>query len=248
MDLRQANPEDILAKAIGLDDTISFRCKGCGKCCKNRHDLLFTPMDLHRAGRYLGRTVKELVERYCEVYLGDNSHFPMVKVTPVPPKAACPFQRGSKCVLHNAKPTVCAAYPLARITLTEEGKEPQYVLQEDVHCGADEAKPITVREFLGRNHSAEIDRSGMEWGLLMTQHAEKIYPIWQGMPKWRIPYYSLALLNLVYFSLDTAKSEADEMLRVKTELPALVDTILAATEAECAERYEALLREMASHD
>lgn len=238
MDLRK-NHEYIMDNLIGLEDKISFKCRGCGKCCKNRHDLLFTPMDLHRAGQYLGRTVKELLERYCEWYIGDSSRLPIVRVLPIPPNMACPFQRGQKCSLHNAKPTVCAAHPLARITVHESGL-PQYVLDPSVKCGQKLDTPITVREFLGRNYCVEIDQAGMIWGEIMTVAGLRIIPMWQEMPDTKKSYYGLAMLNHIYLSLDINKPLLGEMRRVRDELPAFLDKVISLSEEDAFVRYSAL--------
>ena len=33
----------MMSHKMGLDDTFRFHCKACGKCCKNREDVLLTP-------------------------------------------------------------------------------------------------------------------------------------------------------------------------------------------------------------
>lgn len=243
MDLRKQSSEYFIEHALDLDDIIDFKCKGCGKCCKNRNDLLFTPMDLHRAGQYLGRTVKELTDRYCETYIGDISHFPMARVVPIPPNAACPFQRGSKCVLHHSKPTVCAAFPLARMTGTVEDGSTKYVLNESVSCGS-KGYPMTIQEYLGRNYSEEIDQSGREWGQMLREYGELVYPIWHSLPKKAYPYYELELVNLAYYSVDIKKPIVEEIKRIHNLLPTLVRKLFEIPEYEYQEKYESLKREL----
>ena len=49
MDNRLKEIADNLDKMkIGLDDTFKFNCTMCGKCCKNREDILLTPRDLQK--------------------------------------------------------------------------------------------------------------------------------------------------------------------------------------------------------
>jgi len=99
-------------KFLELDDTISFDCKICGKCCKSRHDLILTPYDVFRLARYLTRTTEEIIRNYCEVYEGQDSRLPIVRVLPRPPDASCPFLRNRKCAVHPSKPILCRVFPL----------------------------------------------------------------------------------------------------------------------------------------
>lgn len=100
--------------ALKPGETFRFRCRQCGKCCKNREDILLNPYDLHRACSVLGISHKDFIERYCEVYVGESSRFPCVLLKPVGPEKACPLLRGNRCSVHQGKPTVCALFPLGR--------------------------------------------------------------------------------------------------------------------------------------
>ena len=65
MDLRK-DIDYVMNHKLGLDDTFQFRCKGCGKCCTHREDVLLTAYDLFRIARYFGRSPAEILSRYCE--------------------------------------------------------------------------------------------------------------------------------------------------------------------------------------
>lgn len=144
---------------LGLDDTIQFRCKACGKCCKHRDDVILTPYDLFRIARSLVRTPAEIIERYCVVYGGKDSHMPIVKIDPVPPDNTCPFLRDRKCIVHKDKPLVCAVYPLARATGPEG---PFYVLKPDVKCGGND-RTVSVRDWIGPVRNDESDEFSVLW-------------------------------------------------------------------------------------
>ena len=154
---------------LSLDDSFEFRCKACGKCCKHREDILLTPYDLFRIASYLGRTPQEIVERYCEVYEGGQSHFPVVRVLPVYPDNSCPFLRNRKCSVHAQKPVVCRVYPLARITKSDGSLGYLYNGASCKH----EPQRITVREWLGDVASAECEQAGKLWaeGILTVYSA-----------------------------------------------------------------------------
>lgn len=40
--------EQLGYEEIGLDDTFTFHCTQCGKCCIHREDILLSPKDLLR--------------------------------------------------------------------------------------------------------------------------------------------------------------------------------------------------------
>ena len=110
-------PEDITLaykNALKPGETFRFRCNQCGKCCRNREDILLNPYDLHRISSVLRVSHQDIVERYCTVYIGDTSRFPCVLLKPVGKEKACPLLKDNRCSVHKGKPTVCALYPLGR--------------------------------------------------------------------------------------------------------------------------------------
>ena len=140
---------------MGLDDKFSFKCRECGKCCKNRDDILLTARDLYNIAKYLGRTIDEIIHRYCEIYIGDSSRIPIVRLKPSGPENACPLLRYKHCIVHNAKPTVCALFPLGRaVTMPQNGAgieitediQPQYFMHPAT-CGS-QSSIYTVRNWL----------------------------------------------------------------------------------------------------
>jgi Fe-S-cluster containining protein len=158
--IKEMMPDEIMnLPKLGLDDTFDFTCKACGKCCKHREDILLTPYDLFRIAADLHRTPKEIIERYCEVYEGGTSHFPVVRAVPVPPDNSCPFMRNRKCSIHAKKPVVCRVYPLARM-FTEEG-ESRYLFN-GAGCKHD-PKTVTVREWIGDISTEESETAGRLW-------------------------------------------------------------------------------------
>jgi Fe-S-cluster containining protein len=144
---------------LDMEDTFLFRCKACGKCCKNRKDIIFTPYDVYRLARFLGRTPQEIIERYCEIYEGEHTYMPVVWLKPVPPYDACPFLRGKKCSVHAAKPCVCRVFPLMRAyTVTGEA---QYYLTDS--CHSEGAAQIKVKDWIWDFGSEESNQVGRYW-------------------------------------------------------------------------------------
>ena len=173
--IRDMSAEEIQSlQYLGLDDSFEFKCKECGKCCKNRHDILLTPYDLYRVAGFLGRTPQEFLERYCDVYEGHSSHFPVVRILPIAPDNVCPFLRNKKCVLHARKPVVCRVYPLSRVFIDGDTR---------YHFGGagckHEPKSITVREWIADVASEESEQAAQRWGetvqtLLPLLHPDKL--------------------------------------------------------------------------
>ena len=146
-------------KMLTLDDSFIFNCKACGKCCKNRHDIILTPYDMFRIAQHFGRTTLDIFKRYCEVYEGDQSHLPVVRLLPVPPENSCPFLHKRKCRIHERKPVICRVYPLARII----GESVIGYYLHAVTCNHN-PQSITVREWIGDVASEEAEHAGQLWG------------------------------------------------------------------------------------
>jgi Fe-S-cluster containining protein len=140
---------------LGLDDTFRFKCRGCGKCCKNREDIILTSRDLFNIAKELGRSTSDIIDRYCDVYTGESSRVPIVRLNPTGPEKTCPLNLDKRCVVHRAKPVVCAMFPLGRAYVNPEGKpdicdegkiEPRYFVQSG-SCGSQE-RVQSVRTWL----------------------------------------------------------------------------------------------------
>lgn len=140
---------------IGVDETFKFHCTMCGKCCINREDILLSPRDIYNMSKELGIKPEELFERYCEVYVGPGSRVPIVRLKPRGSVKRCPLLKNRKCMVHKAKPTVCAMFPIGRCLMATNPKEGlnditqsqmQYIFSNP-GCG-DGSETQTVREYL----------------------------------------------------------------------------------------------------
>lgn len=168
--------EELERYTIGLDDTFRFHCTACGKCCINREDILLNPHDLYRIAKYLNSTTLDVYRSYCESYIGSNSHVPIVRLKPKGHVKRCPFLKDRKCVVHDAKPGVCAIYPLGRymkidsIEYTQgsiENPIVQYLLQP-AECG-DNSKVHTVREWLSGFNIDLEDQAFVRWHQVISK-------------------------------------------------------------------------------
>lgn len=156
MDQRlKAIAENFDKMKIGPDTPFKFHCTQCGKCCINREDIMLNPFDLFRASKELEMTPQDFVKTYCDTYLGETSRIPIVRIQPRGTIKRCPLLKDRKCSIHNAKPTVCALFPIGRAFRIEAGKLDEKPIATDQieyifnapHCG-DNSETHTVREWL----------------------------------------------------------------------------------------------------
>lgn len=158
---------------LGLDDTFQFHCKACGRCCKNREDIILSSFDVYRLARYFGRSMKDIVDRYCDVAVGASTCLPIVSLCMQPPKRACPFLRNKRCGVHSVKPSNCRMYPLARIY---ELDKPAKFYQIDASCHHD-AEPLTVRNWIAEFADDEIGQIGRLWNDVCIPLSASFNPI-----------------------------------------------------------------------
>jgi hypothetical protein len=208
-------PEEILnIPLLGLDDTFPFACKTdngevCGKCCRNRHDLLLTAYDVFRLARHFKCETSEIIKKYCTVYEGQDSKLPVVKVVTKSHNDTCPFLRKGRCSLHfsDCKPILCRCFPLAKISI-HDGKRGYY--HGDLpSCGVPGGQSV-VRDWVGDAASEEANAASDAW----TEMIGKTVPILQKLSKGKSsahqhPDFYIAFM-LMYLNYDIDKDFAEQ--------------------------------------
>lgn len=128
--------QDIYAglNLIERGETFRFKCRACGKCCKNRNDVILTSHDLFRMAKELKKGIRDVIQTYCHSYIGSDSSIVIVTIQGVGANETCPFLSGKRCSLHNQKPSRCALFPLGRVYDIRDGRV-RYFLQ-NVRCGS----------------------------------------------------------------------------------------------------------------
>lgn len=192
---------------LGADDTFKFSCKQCGKCCINREDILLNAQDVYRLSKELRMKPLDMINEYGEVYIGSSSRVPIVRLRPRGFIRRCRFLKDRKCSVHQAKPTVCAMYPLGRAMVFKnaEGEQPDYMTGEiqfiinNHDCGTDETH--TVREWFADFGIELDDLFYRKWNQAITRLSSIIYRAEDKSPDstvemmWNLAY---ALLYLHY--------------------------------------------------
>ena len=130
---------------LGKDDTFNFGCKQCGQCCRNREDILLNPLDLFKIAKHLNKSIKDIMDEYCEFYEGSVSRIPIVRIKPREYRQTCPFSDRGRCIIHAQKPAVCALFPLSRISNVQENDF--YYVVQPATCG-NMNQTQTVRQWL----------------------------------------------------------------------------------------------------
>ena len=181
--------ENLDSLKIGLDETFKFNCTMCGKCCINREDILLKPKDLFVACKELSLKPQEFIQKYCECYVGDSSGLPIVRLKPVGENKRCPMLQGSRCAIHNAKPEVCAMFPIGRCISIDKNElensdkisEIVYINQK-VNCG-DKRATHTVREWLNKFNIPVDDEYFIEWHKVVSSMALDIQELEKYTPE-----------------------------------------------------------------
>ena len=206
-DLFQGFAENPDKYMIGLDDTFQFKCRGGGKCCKQRDDILLGAKDLFEIAKHFGKQPKEILKEYCEYYIGSGSRIPIVHLRPQGINYACPFLIGKRCEIHDVKPAVCALYPLGRTILIDPNTnnyKTGYLLQP-AQCGSI-TRTYTVRRWLERFNIPVEDEYFVTWSFTMLY---KVSTFIRDMEK-KVPMEDLLpveeiILNLAYLNYDISR-------------------------------------------
>lgn len=140
---KEAIMDDLKNRRMNLDDEFYYGCMQCGSCCHDI-DIILNPYDLYRLAKYLGLSTEEVIMKYCLWHIGENSKLPVVWLE-FTEDGACPFLKQNRCAVQEAKPFVCAAYPLGRAYLPEEDKI--VYIRQNTQCGLPYKKQ-TVREWI----------------------------------------------------------------------------------------------------
>lgn len=233
--------EELEQNLMNSDSTFKFKCRQCGKCCKNQHTIIFSAWDVFRIAKKIGKTPLAVIKEYTEVYIGPQSRIPIVHLLMQGKKNACPFLSDKgRCAVHDVKPAVCALYPLGRVILNKNSGEAlnhdssniiQYVMSG--HCGSAK-KTHTVREWLSSFGIPENDEFFFLWtgvqlrlGMIIRELEGKKIPPSALKPIWNVIFAKL------YRDYDTEQEfmpqfqrNADKLLRDIPELQKKLEAVL----------------------
>lgn len=182
-------------------DTFQFGCDMCGNCCRRRSEpILMTGADLFRVAQAIGTSVEGILPKNFEGYVGNDSHVPLY-VLAERLDGSCRFLRKGQCMIHQAKPAVCALYPLGRIFNVQTGTFHYFVNTDRCHPGQPEGRIWTLEEWLDTFHIRETETMTMAWHNLMNS----LVQVTHKMPKEAICGDLLDALHYeLYLGYDTS--------------------------------------------
>lgn len=224
---------------IGVDEPFKFHCTQCGKCCINREDILLTPRDLYNIAKELELYPADVVERYCEVYVGQDSRIPIVRILPRGTVKRCPLLKDRKCSVHRAKPAVCAMFPIGRSIMLDAGKQSLTEITADQvgyiftdpQCG-DDAETHTVREWLGAFGIPLEDAFFLCWNRVVGEVGNFIRKVEkQFSPKTMEMLWTSVYVGL-YLSYDMKKEFLPQFEDNASKLVSIIKNLEACKEGE----------------
>ena len=207
------------------EGTFRFGCNCCGHCCKERGDILLTAYDIMRLQKYLDISFKELLITYCEMYVGKDSGLPIIRLRT---DARCPFLFHNKCFVQDAKPTVCALFPLGRIY---DGKKVRYFIQEN-HCGTG-AEEHSLREWL-EQLGTDNESCCILWGELLKEGVEIVKQVKEQSDELKelILSFMVSLMYDDYDSKGNPISQIQERIDMIKQLPGKLSEFLEMKKME----------------
>lgn len=192
---------------IGLDDTFKFNCTMCGRCCINREDILLTPRDLFRMAEHLDINIGDFVKRYCEVYVGESSRIPIVRLLPTGIDKRCPFLHGARCSVNPVKPVVCALFPIGRCLTIDASKNSAFTvsdiayINQNPRCG-DGRRTHTVREWLETSNVPVEDEFFVKWHSAIAKVGGIIHAVEKKADEETMNKFFNTFFMLVYLAYD----------------------------------------------
>ena len=144
-------------------DKFTFGCDMCGNCCRKRQSpIMLTGPDIFKIARGLNATPIDIVSKYCEWYIGDQSHMPVVILK----------ERLGQCTIQSFKPAVCALFPLGRYYDDRDGAY-HYFIQRDA-CNTALKTEWTLQSWLDNFHIKEEEDMYIQWNKLVVGIAQSM--------------------------------------------------------------------------
>lgn len=218
---------------IGVDEPFRFHCTMCGRCCIHREDILLTPRDLYNVAKELRITPEEFVLKYGETYIGGDSRFPIVRIKPRGSIKRCPLLKDRKCSVHNAKPAVCAMFPIGRCVRLDAATESVEDIREekveyifiDPGCG-DKSETHTVKEWFSEFGMLINDEYFVKWQKILMGFSTILKQAEKKLSKDIMEHMWTLIYAALYLNYDMEKdfmpqfeTNAEKLSRIISLLP-----------------------------
>lgn len=213
MDTGEQKLAELRAASLKDDDLMDFRCRECGECCHNRdaeeRQIVLTAYDIFRIARHLGITAKEVTEKYGVPFEHPQTNVMHIRLKAKIHRGACAFLKNGRCSIHEAKPGVCAVFPMGRATNIRDNETLYF--KNHTNCGKTDTS-YPVKEWLDAFHLRESEEPVMAYTkclaeiILALQKARK-------KPAGIIHIYHELVYRYLYQEYDTGKDFIPQIRR-----------------------------------
>ncbi len=166
---------DMVPEMLDLGTKLKFSChKGisCFNACCKQADITLTPYDIIRLKESLGKSSTEFLKEHTVPFQMEQDGLPGVKLRTTD-DGVCLFMTEEGCSVYADRPTSCRYYPLGHMSMRQTGaehEETHYFLVQEQHCkGHDEARELTIQEYLKEQDTAFHDEMNKEWLQVMLK-------------------------------------------------------------------------------
>lgn len=212
-------------------ESFQFHCRKCGNCCRGRdNDIILSSHDVYSLAKGLNLTTVEIIEKYTQVHIGNNSCLPIPTLKNVKSfmgDTHCVFLENGKCKVQDYKPSVCRLYPLGRAISSDKKtgeKEFFYFLQHDT-CGDESEKESlhTLDEWFPNRKESEAAfdiASTYHFKLIQEMELPQMYTADFTTEKSKNMFTNM-LLDAMYLRYDTNE---DFLPQYKRNMDAAINT------------------------
>ncbi len=166
---------DMVPEMLDLGAKLKFSChKGisCFNACCKQADITLTPYDIIRLKESLGKSSTEFLKEHTVPFQMEQDGLPGVKLRTTD-DGVCLFMTEDGCGVYADRPTSCRYYPLGHMSMRKTGaiqEETHYFLVQEEHCkGHDEARELTIQEYLKQQDTVYHDEMNKEWLQIMLK-------------------------------------------------------------------------------
>lgn len=208
---RQEMEELCGGKILELGDKFQFSCKMCGDCCRNRgHNyIILNGVDLYRLSKKLKLHPMEIMEKHCFMYIGHSSKMPLLALRERL-DGSCTFLHKGKCTVEDAKPTVCALYPVGRFRPYGKLEFHYFLQKEPCERGSYSWEDIELSRWLDKHDVLEYEQLTLLWQDLFEQLSRYVNDHLDKMePEALFSYCTIALYAIYEGELDFVKEVKD---------------------------------------
>ena len=187
---------------IGLEEPFGFVCQGCADCCKGRQDIVLSGYDLYRLCRRLSLPPELVINGFCRLYMGSLSLLPVVRLRPRKDSGNnCPFLYKNRCSVHEARPLVCALYPLGQ-TIEQDGRV--WYFCQDQECGRPR-NSASLKEFLEQAGILAREGQDVEWARLNLSLSRRVRKAAPRLQRIRLKLAQRKICHALYLDYDPAR-------------------------------------------